>query len=79
MDKVMELLKSLKFLEAVCFVAASLVLVFSPDNAVEAGVLLGAVVAVLKVLGIQPELRVKAFLKEEEVKALKSSKKTVKK
>jgi hypothetical protein len=74
MEKVLELLKSLKFLEAVCYTAAVLVLTFAPDHAIEAGALLGAVVAVLKLFGIQPELRVKAFMKAEDLRQSKLGK-----
>lgn len=67
----MELLKSLKFLEALCFVVAGLILQFTPQYAVEAGVLLAAVVSVLKLVGVQPELRMKALLKREELRKSK--------
>jgi hypothetical protein len=69
MQKLLELLKSLKFLEAASYVITALVVIFFPDVKLEAGVLLLSVVAVLKLFGIQPELRLKALLKEAELKA----------
>jgi hypothetical protein len=62
MEKVLELLKSLKFLESVCFVIAAAVTAFLPDHAITAGVLLALVLAGLKVAGIEPELKVKKLL-----------------
>lgn len=77
MQKVLELLKSLKFLEAASYVIAALIVVFFPDVKLEAGVLLLSVVAVLKLFGVTPELRLKALLKAEEAK-VKTAKKAKK-
>jgi hypothetical protein len=55
----MELLKSLKFLTAVCFAVEALVLQFAPDFALTSGTLLLAVVAVLNLFGVKPELMAK--------------------
>lgn len=74
MDKILELLKSLKFLEALCYVVAVILLVFVPDHAVEAGALLAAVVAVLKLFGIQPEARLKELLRQEDLRLAKAAK-----
>lgn len=72
MDKLLELLKSLKFLESVCFVIAAVVTAFLPEHAITAGVLLALVLAGLKVAGIEPELKVKRLLSSREaVKSLK--------
>lgn len=62
MDNILALLKSLSFLKAVCYVVEVLVLQFAPQYALQAGILLLAVVAVLNLFGIQPELRLKAEL-----------------
>lgn len=70
MEKLLVLLKSLKFLEAVCFIVAALLVQFAPQYAIESSVLLFAVVAVLKLFGVQPELRVKAL--QEQVAILEA-------
>ena len=62
----MELLKSLKFLTALCFLVEGLVLQFAPQDALTAGTLLTAVVGVLNLFGIVPELRLKALMQLEE-------------
>lgn len=60
----MELLKSLKFLEAVSYATGVLVLQFAPEYALAAGVVLGMVVTVLKLYGVQSEMKVKELLKQ---------------
>lgn len=62
MEQLLKLLKSLKFLEAVCYIVAAIVLVVAPEHAINAAVLLAAAVAVLKAIGIGPEGEVKALL-----------------
>ena len=69
MDNILALLKSLSFLKAVCYVVEVLILQFAPQYALQAGMLLLAVVAVLNLFGIQPELMLKASLMAK--KALK--------
>jgi hypothetical protein len=64
----LELLKSLKFLQAVCFMLEALVVQFAPQVALPVGALLLAVVAVLNLFGIQPELRMRALLKAEDLR-----------
>jgi hypothetical protein len=71
MEKVLELLKSLSFLKAVCYIIEVLILTFAPQYALVAGSLLLAVVAVLNLFGIQPELRARAALMAEEAKKSK--------
>lgn len=56
MEQVLELLKSLSFLKAVCYAVEVLVINFAPQYALPVGALLLAVVAVLNLFGIQPEL-----------------------
>jgi hypothetical protein len=63
MDKLLALLKSLNFLKAICYVVEMVILQLAPQYALQAGVLLLAVVAILNLFGVQPELRFKAELK----------------
>jgi hypothetical protein len=69
MDNILTLLKSLSFLKALCYIIEVLILQFLPQYALQAGVLLLAVIAVLNLFGIQPELMLKASLMAK--KALK--------
>lgn len=70
----MKLLKSLKFLESLCYVVAAVVLYLDPTNLLTVGSLLALVIAALKIFGIKPEMEVKAMLtnKPTVVKARKS-------
>lgn len=77
MEQVLELLKSLSFLKAVCYVVEVLVITFAPQYALPVGGLLLAVVAVLNMFGIKPELMLKrelASLKAVSVKKAVSKK-----
>ena len=62
MEKLLSLLKSLKFLEALSYVVAMVLYAFFPEHAVTEAVLLGLVLSVLKMFGITPELRLREFM-----------------
>ena len=72
-EKIMlDLIKNLKFWETVCYLIGLLTLQFAPQYAVDAGALLLAVLAVLKLFNVVPEVRAAMAVR---AKALKSSKK----
>lgn len=74
-----EVLRSLKFLEAISFVIAAASVEFFPEHAVTSAVVLGIVIAALKFLGIKPELEVKAMLKTNEKSKVAVKKQAAKK
>lgn len=57
--------KSLKFLEAVAFALAGFISIVAPDHAVSAAAILALFVAILKLLGVTPELRLAVALSGE--------------
>lgn len=62
MENLLKLVKSLKFLEAVSYVIATVAFIYFPEHAVPEAVILGLVLSVLKMFGIQPELQLRELL-----------------
>ena len=57
------LLRSLAFWKAVAYVVAALLFLLRPDAAIHEAAILAAILAVLKLFDINPELRARGFMR----------------